>query len=131
MSSAPGDEDAGADDVVEPGACLGQRRPDDPRQMRACSYGVGGRVGVPRHDRRRPGDPDLAPDAYGPGVADAVLEGGAGGDPLAIHAGSVVVVEALRQVNGWPCEHAAVAVVGRGGVEASHGDLERPFAGPR
>lgn len=30
-------------------------------------------------------------------------------------------------MNGWPCEHAAVAVVGRGGVEASYGDLERPF----
>jgi len=34
-------------------------------------------------------------------------------------------VEALRQVDGWPCEHAAVAVTGR--IEASYGELERPF----
>jgi CubicO group peptidase (beta-lactamase class C family) len=43
----------------------------------------------------------------------------------AIHAGSVDGVEALRQVDGWPCAHAAVAVAGR--IEARHGDLERPF----
>ena len=35
-------------------------------------------------------------------------------------------MEALRQVEGWPCEHAAVAVAGR--VEASHGDPGRVFA---
>jgi CubicO group peptidase (beta-lactamase class C family) len=34
-------------------------------------------------------------------------------------------VEALRQVEGWPCRHAAVAVAGR--VGASHGDLERTY----
>jgi len=34
-------------------------------------------------------------------------------------------VEALRQVDGWPCTHAAVAVAGR--VEAAHGDVERVF----
>jgi CubicO group peptidase (beta-lactamase class C family) len=34
-------------------------------------------------------------------------------------------VEALRQVDGWPCAHVAVGVTGR--VEASHGELERRF----
>jgi len=35
-------------------------------------------------------------------------------------------VEALRQVDGWPCEHVAVGVAGR--VEAVHGDVGRRFA---
>jgi CubicO group peptidase (beta-lactamase class C family) len=35
-------------------------------------------------------------------------------------------VEALRQVEGWPCEHAAVAVTGA--TEASVGDVTRRFA---
>ena len=39
--------------------------------------------------------------------------------------GSLGAVEALRQVDSWPCAHAAVAVVGR--VEASYGDAERVF----
>jgi CubicO group peptidase (beta-lactamase class C family) len=34
-------------------------------------------------------------------------------------------VNALRQVDGWPCENVAVAVTGR--VEATHGDLTRRF----
>ena len=34
-------------------------------------------------------------------------------------------VEALRQVDGWPCEHVAVGVVGK--VEAVHGDTDRRF----
>ena len=38
---------------------------------------------------------------------------------------SVAVVEALRQVDGWPCEHVAVAVTGA--VEATHGDASRRF----
>jgi CubicO group peptidase (beta-lactamase class C family) len=36
-------------------------------------------------------------------------------------------MEALGQVDRWPCSHAAVAVVSANGVEARHGDLERPF----
>jgi CubicO group peptidase (beta-lactamase class C family) len=35
-------------------------------------------------------------------------------------------VEALRQVDGWPCENVAVAVTGA--VEAVHGEAERRFA---
>ncbi|MEI8105297.1 MAG: serine hydrolase domain-containing protein [Actinomycetes bacterium] len=35
-------------------------------------------------------------------------------------------MEALRQVQGWPADHGAVAIAGR--VEASFGDLARPFA---
>jgi CubicO group peptidase (beta-lactamase class C family) len=34
-------------------------------------------------------------------------------------------VEALRQVDEWPCAHVAVAVTGA--VEAAHGDVERVF----
>ena len=34
-------------------------------------------------------------------------------------------MDALRQVDTWPSEHAAVAVAGR--VESAHGDLERTF----
>jgi CubicO group peptidase (beta-lactamase class C family) len=34
-------------------------------------------------------------------------------------------MDALRQVDGWPCENVAVGVVGR--VEASHGDIDRRF----
>ena len=36
-------------------------------------------------------------------------------------------VEALRQVDGWPAPHAAVAVVGRGGPLASRGEHDRQF----
>jgi CubicO group peptidase (beta-lactamase class C family) len=39
--------------------------------------------------------------------------------------GSVAAVEALRQVDGWPCVHVAVAVAGR--VQAEHGDRGHPF----
>src|SRR3954464_13385615 len=34
-------------------------------------------------------------------------------------------VNALRQVDGWPCENVAVAVTGR--VEATHGETARRF----
>jgi len=37
-------------------------------------------------------------------------------------------MEALRQVERWPCAHAAVAVVSPGGLEASHGEPEHRFA---
>ena len=36
-------------------------------------------------------------------------------------------MQALRQVDGWPCEHAAVAVAGA--REAQYGDVGRAFAG--
>jgi CubicO group peptidase (beta-lactamase class C family) len=35
-------------------------------------------------------------------------------------------VQALRQVDGWPCEHVAVAVAGSS--EAQYGDADRSFA---
>ena len=35
-------------------------------------------------------------------------------------------MQALRQVDGWPCEHVAVAVAGA--TEAQHGDSDRVFA---
>jgi CubicO group peptidase (beta-lactamase class C family) len=39
--------------------------------------------------------------------------------------GSVAAVDALRQVDGWPCENVAVAVTGA--AEATRGDAERRF----
>jgi CubicO group peptidase (beta-lactamase class C family) len=35
-------------------------------------------------------------------------------------------VQALRQVDGWPCEHVAVAVAGA--TQAQHGDVDHVFA---
>jgi CubicO group peptidase (beta-lactamase class C family) len=64
-------------------------------------------------------------DANGARVADALLERGARRDALTLHVGSLAAVDALRQVDGWPCEHVAVAVTGA--VEATHGDVERRF----
>jgi CubicO group peptidase (beta-lactamase class C family) len=37
-------------------------------------------------------------------------------------------MEALLQVERWPCAHTAVALVSASGVEDSRGELERPFA---
>jgi CubicO group peptidase (beta-lactamase class C family) len=37
-------------------------------------------------------------------------------------------VEALRQVEGWPCDNVAVAVVFPDGGRVTHGDSGRPFA---
>jgi CubicO group peptidase (beta-lactamase class C family) len=34
---------------------------------------------------------------------------------------------ALGAIDGWGAEHAAAAVIGRGGIVASHGDLDRRF----
>jgi len=34
-------------------------------------------------------------------------------------------MQALRQVDGWPCDHVAVAVAGR--AEATYGDLDRVY----
>jgi CubicO group peptidase (beta-lactamase class C family) len=42
-----------------------------------------------------------------------------------LHVGSVAAVDALRQVDGWPCETVAVAVTGA--IDASHGEMERRF----
>jgi CubicO group peptidase (beta-lactamase class C family) len=39
--------------------------------------------------------------------------------------GSVAAVDALRQVDGWPCQNVAVAVTGA--VEATHGEVERRY----
>jgi CubicO group peptidase (beta-lactamase class C family) len=37
-------------------------------------------------------------------------------------------MEALRQVDGWPSTHSAVAVIAADGSTALHGDVERSFA---
>ena len=70
------------------------------------------RVGVVRHDRRGAGDPDAVADPHGARVADALLERGSGRDELPFHVASLALVDALRQVDGWPCEHVAVGVTG-------------------
>jgi CubicO group peptidase (beta-lactamase class C family) len=69
----------------------------------------------------------VRPDAHGARVADAILERSAGPDPLSLHLASVDALEALTQVEGWPCRRVAVGVVGA--VEtATHGDVEGEFA---
>ena len=123
-----GHEDAGADDIVEPGAGLGQCAGDDLEADPRLLVGIVWWIGVAGHDRCSSGNPHLSADADGARVADAVLERGTRRDPLAIHRGSVVVVDALRQVDGWPCQHVAVAVVSAAGLEAAHGDEDLPFA---
>ena len=88
MSPGARDVDPRAHDVVEPGAGLGERALDDPE---ADPWPARRRR---RAGRRRPGMigavPDThtdSPDADGARVADAVLERGAGGDELPVHAG--------------------------------------------
>jgi len=44
---------------------------------------------------------------------------------LLVDAGSLAVVEALRQIEGWPSPHAAALVAGK--VEATRGDAARRF----
>jgi CubicO group peptidase (beta-lactamase class C family) len=47
---------------------------------------------------------------------------------VAIHRpDSVEVVEALRQVDAWPCNHVAVGVVYPGGEVATHGEVGMPL----
>ena len=123
-----GDVDPRPHDVVERRAGLGERAPDDLEADRRLLVGVVGRVGVARHDRRGAGDPDRAADPDGARVADAFLECGSRGDELTIHTGSVEVVEALRQVEGWPCAQCRSRgrVPGRGRDHTRR--RERPFA---
>ncbi len=42
-----------------------------------------------------------------------------------MHIASLALVDALRQVDGWPCEHVAVGVTGS--VDAGRGDRDRRF----
>ncbi len=119
------DVDARADDIVELRAGRLERPGDDLDADVGLLVGIVGRVCIARHDRRGAGDPHVAADSNGARVADPVLEGCAGGDELPIHPGSVDAMQAIRQVESWPCAHAAVAVTGR--VEASYGDIGRSF----
>ena len=52
-------------------------------------------------------------DAHRARVADAILERRSGGDELPLHADSVDAMDALRQVEAWPCENVAVVAVTR------------------
>ena len=77
-----GQQHAGADDVGERGAGLGERRLDD----REAAAGLEGDVvgaGAVGEDGGGAGDEDPVADADGAGEADRGLEGGAGGDSLA------------------------------------------------
>lgn len=47
---------------------------------------------------------------------------------MSIGDGVVAVTEPLAQLAGWPVPTAAAAVVGPGGVLATYGDVDRPFA---
>ncbi len=120
-----GDVDAGAHDVIERRPGLLEGAGDDRQAGPSLLIGVRGRVGVAGHDRRRARDPHVRADPDGTRVADALLERGARGDVLPVHPGSLDAMEALRQVEGWPCEHVAVCVAGR--VAATHGAVEHSF----
>ena len=60
-------------------------------------------------------------------VPEPLLVGVPGQDPLSLHATSIARMDALRQVEDWPADNAAVAVVERSGTIASHGDVDRAF----
>ena len=94
-----------------------------PRQTVACSYGVGGRVGVARHDRRGAGDPDVVADADGARVADALLEGRARRDELPVHAASLAV-----RGGAAPDRRMAVRPRGGRGHRRDRGNARRALA---
>ncbi len=114
-----------ADDVVERRARLGECAPDDPETNLRLVVGASRWIRVVRHDRRCARDEDAVADSHRTRVAEPLLERRARRDPLALHADSLPPMQALRQINAWPCDHAAVAAEGR--VEAVHGDTDRVF----
>ena len=67
----------------------------------------------------------MVADAHRARVADALLEGGARRDELAIHVDSLAAVEVLRAIDDWQCAHAAAAVSGR--IEGALGDETHRF----
>ncbi len=120
-----GHVDARSDHVVEGGARFGERTLDDREADPCLVVGAGRRIRVARHDRRRACDEHAVADPHRPRVADPLFEGRPGRDALALHTDSLPPMQALRQVDDWPCEQVAVAVAGR--ADAVHGAADRVF----
>ena len=128
MSPGSSDVDPRAHDVVEARARLHERAPDDLEADPRLLVRVVGRVGVARHDRRRPRHPDAAGRPYGARVADAFLERGAGGDELAIHAW--IVSGLWRPYGKWTTGRAITPRsqwCTRTATSTTHGDVDSPL----
>ena len=130
-----GDVDPRADDVAAARARPRRaRRAMISRQRCAWPYGVGGRVGVVRHDRRRARDVDVV--ARRGRRASSPTRSGGRPRPLRTSAPSTLLVsravEALRQDRRRGRAHAAAGVVRATARSATHGAARRRrFAGRR
>ena len=122
-----GQEGSRADDVLGAGTGFPKRLYDDLETAPRLAVRVGRRVGAVGHHRRRAGDVDRVADNDGAREPDHSLVWRSRGDPPpSLHRGLVSPpVDALRQVDDWPAEQAAVAVTGR--VAATYGELDATF----
>src|ERR687887_32843 len=108
-------------------AC-GERGDDDLQAPFRLRVGVGRRVGLTGHDRRRSGDVDVRPHADGSGVSDRRGHRRLRGDEPALHRDLVSpAVEVLAQVDAWPPETVSVGVLREGEVVGTHGPRDRVF----
>jgi hypothetical protein len=122
-----GEVDARAHDVLRRRSRLLERLQGDVEATLRLAVGVGGWIAAVRHDRRRARHEHMVADAHGSRKADDGLVRRAGGDEAALHERtSIAVLRALEQVDAWPAENAAVAVVAPGEL-AFRGDAERIF----
>jgi CubicO group peptidase (beta-lactamase class C family) len=116
-----------AHDVLGARSGLLECRQDDLEATSRLAIRVCGRIGTVWHGRGGPRNEDVVPDAHGAREADDGLVGGAGGDEAALHERtSIAVLRALEQVDAWPADNVAVAVVTSGEL-AFRGDVERVF----
>jgi CubicO group peptidase (beta-lactamase class C family) len=123
----PGEVDPRTHDVLGPRSGLLERCEDDLEATLRLAVGIGRWIGAVRHDRGGPRDEDAVSDAHRAREADDRLVGGPGGDEAALHERtSIAVLQALEQVDGWPAENAAVAVVTSAEL-AFRGDVDKVF----
>jgi CubicO group peptidase (beta-lactamase class C family) len=122
------EKDARPDDMLGAGAGLAERREDDLEAALRLAVRVGRRVGAVGHDRRGARDEHVRADPHSARVADDRLVRRAGGNEEAFHGRtSIAALRALEQVEAWPAENVAVAVLRAEGVVASRGDVARGF----
>jgi hypothetical protein len=122
-----GEINAGSDHVLRGRPCVSERLQDDLEATLRLTVGVGRRIGALRHGRCGTRDEHMLAGAHGSRKPDHGLVRRAGGDEVALHERtSIAVLRALEQVEAWPAENAAVAVVGAGET-ALRGDVERVF----
>jgi CubicO group peptidase (beta-lactamase class C family) len=122
-----GEIDARTYDVLRRRSRLVERPQDDLEATLRLAVGVGGRIALVGHDRRRARDEHMVADAHGSREADDWLVRRAGGDEAAVHERtSIAVLRALEQVDAWPAENAAAAIVAPGEL-SFRGDVQRMF----